>query len=94
MQVLSYTAGAHPGLSGAFTILRFADSSASVPVVYLERFTSDLYLEKPSDVRHCSVLHDHLQALSPDSSRDFITDITKTYVDAAATLSAATTGER
>ncbi|MGW0917026.1 helix-turn-helix domain-containing protein [Streptomyces sp. NPDC002784] len=84
VQVLPYTAGAHPGLSGQFSILRFADSSAG-PVVHLERFTSDLYLEKPSDVQHYRVLHDHLQAqaLSPDSSRDFITDATKTYIDAA-----------
>jgi hypothetical protein len=84
VQVLPYTAGAHPGLSGQFSILRFADSSAA-PVVYLERFTKDLYLEKPSDVQHYSVLHGHLQAqaLSPDSSRDLITDVTKTYIDAA-----------
>jgi hypothetical protein len=34
------------------------------------------------------VLHDHLQAqaLSPDSSRDFITDVTKMYIDAASHL--------
>ncbi len=84
VQVLPYTAGAHPGLSGQFSILRFADSSAAA-VVHLKRFTSDLYLEKPSDVQHYSVLHDHLQAqaLSTDSSRDFITDVTKMYIDAA-----------
>ncbi|KOV93736.1 XRE family transcriptional regulator [Streptomyces sp. NRRL B-3648] len=84
VQVLPYTAGAHPGLSGQFSILRFADSSAA-PVVYLDRFTNDLYLDKPSDVRHYSVLHDHLQAqaLSPDSSRDLTTDITKRYIEAA-----------
>ncbi|MDT0567136.1 hypothetical protein RM704_06595 [Streptomyces sp. DSM 3412] len=54
-------------------------------MVHLERFTSDHYLEKPSDVGHYSVLHDHLQAqtLSPDSSRDFSTDVTKSYIDAA-----------
>jgi hypothetical protein len=36
-------------------------------------------------VQHYSVLHGHLQAqaLSPDSSRDLITDVTKTYIDAA-----------
>jgi hypothetical protein len=36
-------------------------------------------------VQHYSVLHDHLQteALSPDSSRGFITDVTKMYIDAA-----------
>ncbi|MCX5369462.1 helix-turn-helix domain-containing protein [Streptomyces sp. NBC_00015] len=83
VQVLPYTAGAHPGLSGQFSVLRFADSPEA-GVVYLERFASDLYLEKPSDVRHYKVMYDHLQAqaLTPDSSRDFITDIATTYVDA------------
>lgn len=83
VQVLPYDAGAHPGLSGQFSILRFADSPEAV--VYLERFTSDLYLEKPSDVQHYSMMYDHLQAqaLSPDSSRDFITDAIKSYIDAA-----------
>ncbi|MFJ4206057.1 helix-turn-helix domain-containing protein [Streptomyces sviceus] len=83
VQVLPYTAGAHPALSGQFSILRFADDSAAA--VHLERFTSDLYLEKPSDVQHYRVLHDHLQAqaLSPALSRDFITDVTKSYIDAA-----------
>nr|WP_203729237.1 helix-turn-helix transcriptional regulator [Streptomyces sp. SID12501] len=84
VQVLPHTAGAHPGLSGQFSILQFADSPEA-GVVYLERFTSDLYLEKPSDVQHYNVIYDRLRtrALTPDSSRDFITDITKTYIDAA-----------
>ncbi|QJT02959.1 helix-turn-helix domain-containing protein [Streptomyces asoensis] len=84
VQVLPYTAGAHPGLAGQFSLLRFADSPEA-GVVYLERFTSDLYLEKPSDVRHFSVMYDHLQAqaLTPDSSRDFITCTARTYGDAA-----------
>ncbi|MEX1654879.1 helix-turn-helix transcriptional regulator [Streptomyces pseudovenezuelae] len=83
VQVLPYTAGAHPSMSGQFSILRFADSTEA-SVAYLERFTSDLYLEKPSDVQHYSLLHDRLQAqaLSPDNSRDFITDVAKTYIDA------------
>ncbi|MFI6334904.1 helix-turn-helix domain-containing protein [Streptomyces sp. NPDC050535] len=84
VQVIPYTAGAHPGLSGQFSILHFADSSVPA-VVYLEQFTSDLYLDKPSDVQHYSVLHGHLQAqaLDPDGSRDFITGVTKMYIDAA-----------
>ncbi|WP_327188093.1 helix-turn-helix domain-containing protein [Streptomyces sp. NBC_01334] len=83
VQILPYTAGAHPGLSGQFSVLHSAGSSAAV--VYLERFTSDLYLDNPSDVEHYSVLHDYLraQALDPDRSRDFITDVTKTFIDAA-----------
>ena len=84
VQVLPYTVGAHPSLSGQFSILAFADSPDAV--VYVERFTSGLYLEKPSDVRHYSVMHDHLQAraLDPADSRDFIAVATKAYSDAAA----------
>jgi transcriptional regulator with XRE-family HTH domain len=83
VQVLPHTVGAHPGLSGQFSLLKFAENPDGV--VYLERFTSDLHLEKPSDVQHYSVMYDHLQALalSPDSSRGFITDVTKMYIDTA-----------
>ncbi|MFF1543743.1 helix-turn-helix domain-containing protein [Streptomyces sp. NPDC058291] len=84
VQVLPYGVGAHPGLSGQFSLLRFADGPEA-GVVYLERFTSDLYLEKPSDVQHYSVMYEHLQAqaLTPDSSRDFIVGTARTYIDAA-----------
>ena len=83
VQVHPYTAGAHPALSGQFSILQSADSPGG-RVVYLERFTSDIYLEKPSEVQHYTAMYDHLQAqaLDPDSSRDLITEATKTYIDA------------
>ncbi|MGW7329588.1 Scr1 family TA system antitoxin-like transcriptional regulator [Streptomyces sp. NPDC054840] len=61
VQVLPHDAGAHPGVSGQFSILDFPDAPGS-GTVYLERFTSDLYLEKRSDVQNYSVMHDHLQA--------------------------------
>ncbi|MEV8533196.1 helix-turn-helix transcriptional regulator [Streptomyces sp. NPDC051211] len=72
VQVLPYDVGAHPGVSGQFSILQFPDTTAGT--VYLERFTSDLYLEKRSDVRHYSVMYDHLQAqaLNPEHTRHFI----------------------
>ncbi|MFF1520014.1 helix-turn-helix domain-containing protein [Streptomyces sp. NPDC058305] len=83
VQVLPYTAGAHAGLSGQFSILRFADSPAGV--VYVERFGSDLYLEKPSEVRDFGMMHDQLQAKALDAagSRDVVADVIKTYIDAA-----------
>ncbi|MER7111356.1 helix-turn-helix domain-containing protein [Streptomyces sp. NPDC000229] len=79
VQVLPHTAGAHPGLSGQFSILQFPDSRQAV--VYLERFTSDLYLEKPSDVQQYGMMYDHLQsqALSPDHTRHFIAETIKLY---------------
>ncbi|MCX5417665.1 helix-turn-helix transcriptional regulator [Streptomyces sp. NBC_00059] len=80
MRVLPYTAGAHPGLPGQFSILQFADSPQA-GVVHLERFANGLYLEKPFDVQHYSAMHEHLQsrALDPAGTRDFIADVTKTY---------------
>ncbi|MFC8201514.1 helix-turn-helix domain-containing protein [Streptomyces sp. NPDC057298] len=82
VQVLPHTAGAHSGLSGQFSILGFADSPDE-GVVHLERFTSDLCLNKPSDVQHYSAVHSHLQeqALDPADSRDFTSDATKAYID-------------
>ncbi|MFD6186359.1 helix-turn-helix domain-containing protein [Streptomyces goshikiensis] len=73
VQVLPHAAGAQPGLSGQFSILHFADTAAGT--VYLERFTSDLYLEKRSDVQQYSTLYDQLQAqaLDPERTRRFIT---------------------
>ena len=87
VRVLPYSVGAHPGLSGQFSILQFADSPEA-GVVYLERFTSDRYLEKPSDAQRYSVIYDHLraQALDPPDTRDFITHVTKMYIDAAIQL--------
>ncbi|WP_328863279.1 helix-turn-helix domain-containing protein [Streptomyces sp. NBC_00306] len=84
VQVIPYTAGAHPGMTGQFSILQF-DDSADPGVVHLERFTSDLYLEKPSDVQHYSMMYDHLQAhaLNPDRTRDFISDAVQSHVNAA-----------
>ncbi|MBT2543122.1 helix-turn-helix domain-containing protein [Streptomyces sp. ISL-44] len=74
VQVLPHSAGAHPGVSGQFSILHFPDDPG-VGTVYLERFTSDLYLEKRSDVQHYSAMYDHLQAqaLNPEHTRHFIT---------------------
>ncbi|MFJ5267515.1 helix-turn-helix domain-containing protein [Streptomyces sp. NPDC088358] len=84
VQVLPYAAGAHPGLSGQFSILTFATSS-DAGVVYMDGSAGDLYLEKQSDVQHYSVMHDHLRAraLNPDSTRDFITDATKSHIGTA-----------
>ncbi|MET9365682.1 helix-turn-helix transcriptional regulator [Streptomyces sp. NPDC006632] len=84
VQVLPHTVGAHPGLSGQFSLLQFAESP-DAGVVYLERFTSDVHVEKRSDVQHFSMLYDHLRAraLDPAGSRELIADATKTYIGMA-----------
>ncbi|MEU9801425.1 helix-turn-helix transcriptional regulator [Streptomyces sp. NPDC051000] len=85
LQVLPHDVGAHPGVSGQFSILHFEADVTGAATVYLERFTSDLYLEKRSDVRHYSVMYDHLQAqaLNPDSTRRFITHASEEILTSA-----------
>ncbi|MFE7750033.1 helix-turn-helix domain-containing protein [Streptomyces sp. NPDC057428] len=80
VQVLPYSAGALPGVTGQFAILNFADSPEA-GVVYLEGSTSDLYLEKRSDLEHYDLIHAHLQtrALSPDATRHFVSHIIGSY---------------
>ncbi|MFJ5074387.1 helix-turn-helix domain-containing protein [Streptomyces sp. NPDC088553] len=79
VRVLPHSAGAHPGLSGQFSVLEFPDSREAV--VYLKRFTSGLCLDKPSDVRQYGVTHAHLRAraLTPEHSRDVIADAIKVF---------------
>ena len=80
IQVLPFRSGAHPGMSGAFSILEFPES-ADTAVVYLEGVTSDLYLEKEPDVRRYTGLYEHLRAsaLSTAESRALIVDKAKEH---------------
>jgi hypothetical protein len=69
LQVLPFSAGAHPALVGAFSILRFAD--AELPdVVYLEHLTNAAYLDKGEDVNQYLHVMDQISTRSerPDST--------------------------
>ncbi|MCX4511483.1 helix-turn-helix domain-containing protein [Streptomyces sp. NBC_01619] len=80
VQVLPFSMGAHPGITGHYAILEFPDASDS-SVVYIEGVTSDLYLEKANDVHKYTVMYEHLraQALNVDQTREYIEDIAKSY---------------
>ncbi|GAA3064361.1 helix-turn-helix transcriptional regulator [Streptomyces roseofulvus] len=80
VQVLPFDTGAHPGISGQYSILEFPDASDS-SVVYIEGVTSDLYLEKGPDVSKYSFMYEHLraQALGVEQTREFVADIAKGY---------------
>ncbi len=73
IQVLTYAAGAHPALDGAFVILRFPEP-ADPDVAYIQYRRGSLYLEEPSDVGYYAEVFDHLRAraLGPDESRALI----------------------
>jgi transcriptional regulator with XRE-family HTH domain len=76
IQVLPFTAGAHPAMLGSFTLMQFPDP-ADRDVVYLEAETGALYLEKPEDVRRYSLMIDYLraQALGPAESAALIAQL-------------------
>jgi hypothetical protein len=61
LQVIPFERGAHPGMTGTFSLMEFPESADST-VVYFEGVTSDLYLEKEADVRRYTNLYDHLRA--------------------------------
>jgi transcriptional regulator with XRE-family HTH domain len=76
LQVLTYDAGAHPAMHGAFWIMQFPEP-ADPDVVYVEAQTGALYLEMPEDVGRYSLMFDHLraQALSTEASRDLMAQL-------------------
>ncbi|MGW4898042.1 helix-turn-helix domain-containing protein [Kitasatospora sp. NPDC004240] len=80
IQVIPFSHGAHPGMTGTFSLLEFPESADST-VVYFEGVTSDLYLEKEADVRRYTGLYDHLRAaaLGVAESRSLIAEIEEGY---------------
>ncbi|MGW4381766.1 helix-turn-helix domain-containing protein [Kitasatospora sp. NPDC004531] len=81
LQVIPFTHGAHPGMTGTFSLMEFPESADST-VVYFEGVTSDLYLEKEADVRRYTNLYDHLRAaaLSVTESRSMITELAEEFM--------------
>jgi transcriptional regulator with XRE-family HTH domain len=73
VQVLTFAAGAHPGMDGSFHILRFPDA-ADPDAVYVQYRRGSIYLEDSADVAAYAELFDHLRAraLGPDESRALI----------------------
>jgi transcriptional regulator with XRE-family HTH domain len=80
LQVIPFSHGAHPGMTGTFSLMEFPESADST-VVYFEGVTSDLYLEKEADVRRYTNLYDHLRAaaLSVADSRALIDTIAEGF---------------
>jgi hypothetical protein len=72
LQVLPFSAGAHPAMGQPFVILSLGDSSSEV--VYLENYVSALYPERPDQIERYKVAFDHIRAaaLAPGPSADLI----------------------
>ncbi|MEV2227961.1 helix-turn-helix transcriptional regulator [Streptomyces phaeochromogenes] len=59
IQALPFSVGAHAGLTGSFTLFRFAGDPA---IVYTEHYGSGHPTANPDTVKDCSLRYDHLQA--------------------------------
>jgi hypothetical protein len=79
IQVLPFTAGPHPGMEGAFTILTLPELASDVG--YVEGITGAIYLESQDDVRRCTMRFAVLSslALSPTDSVELISSTLAEY---------------
>ncbi|MEU5316118.1 helix-turn-helix transcriptional regulator [Streptomyces sp. NPDC021056] len=59
IQVLPFSAGAHTGLTGSFTLFLFASDPT---IVYTEGYGSGHPTANPDTVKDCSLRYDHLRA--------------------------------
>ncbi|NYI07281.1 hypothetical protein FHU37_004224 [Allostreptomyces psammosilenae] len=76
VRVLPARTPAHPGLTGGFSLLRFAEGP-EFDVVYMEYATGSLYVEDPAEVSRYAQAHALLLslALSAEASREYLTRI-------------------
>lgn len=79
VQVLPFSAGAHPGMTGPFTMLRFAEKSMNM--VYVELRGGAVYVERPEDVELHEVIFERLShaALSEQHTTSLLTEMERGY---------------
>lgn len=76
LRVLPFSAGAHPGVDGSFTVLEFSDPG-DPRIVYLDRMTDSDYLHELREVAAYRHAHERLRAaaLPQSDSREMISGI-------------------
>jgi transcriptional regulator with XRE-family HTH domain len=79
LQVMPYSAGAHPAMDNTFTILEFEDVAPTV--VYVEGLMGWLYLERDHEVARYRRVYAHLRdiALDPKETIELISEIGAQY---------------
>jgi transcriptional regulator with XRE-family HTH domain len=70
VQVLPFAAGAHPGMKGPFTMLRFPEGFDDMDCVYLENENGSVWHEKPHEIGRYTDVFGRLSkmALSPEDT--------------------------
>lgn len=79
IQILPFSAGAHPAMTAPFLMLGFAEEP-KMNTVYLENGRGSLYLEKAPDLERYGAMFEQLAqlALSPQASRKELVRVAKT----------------
>ncbi|MGP3920971.1 helix-turn-helix domain-containing protein [Nonomuraea sp. 10N515B] len=62
IQVVPFSAGAHPGMPGSFIILRF--DPIDPDIVYIDSMGGDLFLEQEAELIRHSMAFEHLRAVA------------------------------
>jgi hypothetical protein len=79
VQVLPFSAGVHPAMEGAYSILGFPEAHDPA-VAYLENQAGSIYVEDAGETERYSQMFNHLiaKALSPEDSVRLIREAAKT----------------
>ncbi|MEU4835748.1 helix-turn-helix transcriptional regulator [Streptosporangium sp. NPDC023615] len=62
VQVIPFSAGAHPGMPGSFIVLKY--NADDPDVIYIDSMAGDLFLEKETDIRRYNQMCEHLRAIA------------------------------
>jgi transcriptional regulator with XRE-family HTH domain len=83
IQVVAYSAGAHPAMDSTFSMLDFADSVPSL--VYVEGLAGRIYIESPQDIARYQQVFEYLcaVALNPKESIELVKRISVKHENAS-----------
>ena len=75
VQVIPFSAGAHPGMPGSFIVLKFPADSPDV--IHIDSMAGGLFLEKETDIQQYNHICEHLRAiaLSPTDTAALIASL-------------------
>jgi hypothetical protein len=79
IQVIPFSAGAHPAMESSFDILDFSEQAPSL--VYVEGLIGFMYLERPQDLQRYEQVFERLRdiALSPQESIELMKQMAAQY---------------
>lgn len=79
VQVIPFSAGAHPGMPGSFIVLKF--DADSPDAIHIDSMAGGLFLEKETDIQQYNHICEHLRAiaLSPTDTAALIASLREDY---------------